>query len=137
MKKVVAYNLSTTVIKEIEDRAKAENRSKSNWLDSFIVKAIFVDEVVNPVIVKPVKVKSKAFKPPTFNEVHTYCNERMNFVDPQSFIDHYTTNGWMRGKTKVKDWKACVHTWEKNAKPKAQSQFSPKTQQTIDNLRDI
>jgi len=67
---------------------------------------------------KPVTiVKEKAcqrFTPPTLSEVIAYCNERANHVDPQRFINHYSANGWMRGKNKIKDWKACVRTWEQN-----------------------
>jgi uncharacterized protein YdaU (DUF1376 family) len=62
-------------------------------------------------------VKEKAgqrFTPPTLSEVIDYCNERGNHVDPQRFINHYSANGWMRGKNKIKDWKACVRTWEQN-----------------------
>jgi hypothetical protein len=33
-------------------------------------------------------------------------------VDPQRFVDYYTSNGWMVGKNKMKDWKAAVRTWE-------------------------
>lgn len=62
------------------------------------------------------KKRGKVFTPPTPNEVERYCAERMNSVDVSEFIDHYTTNGWMRGKAKVKDWRACVRTWEKKAK---------------------
>lgn len=54
------------------------------------------------------------FTPPTLAQVTDYCQERSNSVDPQKFIDHYEANGWMRGKNKVKDWKACVRTWERN-----------------------
>lgn len=54
------------------------------------------------------------FTPPSVAEVSAYCRERQNSVDPQSFVDHYESNGWYRGKTKIKDWKACVRTWEKN-----------------------
>ena len=60
----------------------------------------------------------KKFIPPTLEEVTNYCKERNNSIDPQQFIDHYTANGWFRGKTKIKDWKACVRTWEKNERPK-------------------
>lgn len=56
------------------------------------------------------------FKKPTLQEVKDYCNERGNDVDPKQFLDHYETTGWMRGKTKIKDWKACVRTWESNSK---------------------
>lgn len=53
------------------------------------------------------------FSPPSIQEVAAYCRERGNQVDAQAFIDHYEANGWMRGKTKIKNWKACVRTWEK------------------------
>lgn len=54
------------------------------------------------------------FVPPTFIEVKTYCDERMNGVDPQRFIDFYEAKGWYLGKNKIKNWKACVRTWENN-----------------------
>ena len=58
------------------------------------------------------------FTPPTIEEVTAYCKERGNRVDAQQFIDFYTANGWMVGKNKMKDWKACVRTWERrDAKP--------------------
>ena len=56
--------------------------------------------------------RRKPFRPPTLEEVAAYCRERKNGIDPQEFIDHYSANGWMRGKTKISDWKACVRTWE-------------------------
>lgn len=63
------------------------------------------------------KEKTARFAAPSLVEVSEYCKERGNSVDPQAFIDHYEANGWVRGKTKIKDWKACVRTWEKNQKP--------------------
>lgn len=64
------------------------------------------------------KVEGKGrFTPPTLIQVKEYCLERNNDVDPQKFIDHYQANGWMRGKSKVKDWKACVRTWERQTTP--------------------
>lgn len=67
---------------------------------------------------KSKKERSSRFTPPTLEQVQAYCFERNNFVDPQSFINHYESNGWMRGKTKIKDWKACVRTWENNQSKK-------------------
>jgi hypothetical protein len=58
------------------------------------------------------------FAPPSVEEVKTYCQERKNGIDPQAFVDHYQASGWIRGKTKIKDWRACVRTWEKNKKDK-------------------
>jgi len=57
--------------------------------------------------------KPQRFIPPTAEEVASYCRERNNNVDPQSFIDFYASKGWMIGKNKMKDWKAAVRTWEK------------------------
>lgn len=54
------------------------------------------------------------FTPPTIEEVKEYCKKRNNNVDAQRFIDYYTSNGWFVGKTKMKDWKAAVRTWESN-----------------------
>ena len=58
--------------------------------------------------------KAKRFRPPTAEEVAAYCEERGNTVNPEKFVNHYEANGWMRGKTKLKDWKAAVRTWEQN-----------------------
>ena len=60
------------------------------------------------------KSKAKRFTPPTLEDVLAYCNERQNNVDAQHFIDYYTSNGWLVGKNKMKDWKAAVRTWERN-----------------------
>jgi len=59
------------------------------------------------------KETSGRFTPPTFEEVRDYCRERGNNVDPETFVSHYEASNWFRGKTKIKNWKACVHTWEK------------------------
>lgn len=58
----------------------------------------------------------KRFVPPTLEEVKNYCDERQNCVDASSFIDYYSARGWELTKgRKVKDWKACVRTWERNS----------------------
>ena len=59
--------------------------------------------------------KGKRSVPPTLEEVKAYCLERNNTVDAEKFFDYYETNGWVQGKGKpVKDWKACVRTWERS-----------------------
>lgn len=56
------------------------------------------------------------FTPPDTDMVRDYCMERNNSVDPQAFIDFYSSKGWMIGRNKMKDWKAAVRTWERNNK---------------------
>ena len=72
------------------------------------------------------KIASKKFVRPTIEQVREYCQERNNGIDPEQFVDHYEANGWKRGNTSVKDWKACVRTWEKRRRdeqrPKAPRQ---------------
>lgn len=63
---------------------------------------------------RSVKPTTTRFKPPTLEEVQAYCSERNNNIDAERFINHYTSNGWMVGRTKMKDWKAAVRTWEGN-----------------------
>lgn len=58
------------------------------------------------------KTHRASFVVPTVDEVAAYCRERMNKINPQVWIDHYTSNGWMVGKNRMKDWKAAVRTWE-------------------------
>jgi hypothetical protein len=55
------------------------------------------------------------FVVPTFQDINNYCLERGTTVDANKFIDYYTSNGWMVGKNKMKDWKACVRRWEKSS----------------------
>jgi len=65
------------------------------------------------------RVDTSRFTPPSVEKVFNYCNERCNNVNAQNFVDHYKTNNWTRGKqqTPIKDWKACVRTWENKNKP--------------------
>lgn len=63
---------------------------------------------------KKASAASTRFTPPTVEEVQAYCLERGNKVNAEQFVDFYAAKGWMIGKQKMKDWRACVRTWEKN-----------------------
>lgn len=55
------------------------------------------------------------FVPPSLDEVAAYCRERANGINAQHFLDYYSTNGWVQGRGKpIRDWKACVRTWERS-----------------------
>jgi len=58
---------------------------------------------------------SGAFVPPTLGEVALYVSTRERKIDPEAFVDHYVSNGWMVGRTKMKDWRAAVRTWERSS----------------------
>jgi len=68
----------------------------------------------------------RRFTRPTVDEVRDYCLQRGNTIDPQDFIDHYEANGWRRGNTPIKDWKACVRTWENKRRGRSEvTGFTP------------
>lgn len=49
---------------------------------------------------------------PSVEEVAAYCAERGNRIDAQQFVDFYASKGWRVGNAPMKDWRACVRTWE-------------------------
>jgi hypothetical protein len=53
----------------------------------------------------------KVFQPPSVDDVYGYCFERGYTISAEHFVDFYTSNGWMVGKNKMKDWRAAVRTW--------------------------
>ena len=59
---------------------------------------------------KPARV---CFRKPNAQDVAEYATGICANVDPQEFIDHYTSNGWKVGKAPMKDWKAAVRNWAK------------------------
>jgi hypothetical protein len=78
------------------------------------------------------KSKAKRFTPPTLEEVTAYCIERNNSIDAQHFIDYYTSNGWLVGKNKMKDWKAAIRTWERNGFSKSNTTQNTTAQELDD-----
>ncbi|MBO7732057.1 MAG: helix-turn-helix domain-containing protein [Methanobrevibacter sp.] len=72
----------------------------------------------NTSINKKENIKRKIFEKPAIEEIEAYCKERQNGVNANAFYDFYQSKDWMVGKNKMKDWKACVRTWEQREKPK-------------------
>lgn len=68
------------------------------------------------------KSKAKAFSPPSISEIESYCRERNNGIDAEWFHDFYQSKNWMVGKSKMKDWKASVRTWERRMKNEKKQQ---------------
>lgn len=60
--------------------------------------------------------KSKRLIPPTVLEVQNYISENSYSVDADAFVNFYTAKGWLIGKSKMKDWRAAVRTWQRNRK---------------------
>jgi hypothetical protein len=59
---------------------------------------------------------------PTPEEVKTYALLIGFNLDGEYFCEYNTARGWMIGKTPMKDWKACVRMWKRNAEIKQPEQ---------------
>ncbi len=76
------------------------------------VQSTLLPNLTKPNLTKPLSSNGLVFKKPTLEEVESYCRERENGIDPQTFVDHYEAKGWLIGKSRMKNWKAAIRTWE-------------------------
>ena len=58
-----------------------------------------------------------AFIVPTKREIEDYISSAGLNVDASQFIDHYTANGWMMGRNKMRDWQAALRNWARRDYP--------------------
>ena len=105
--------------KQNEPAETEENRNKPTETEQKPTKGYkdkdkYKDKDIKETLLTECKEKETRFIPPTVEEVTEYCKERNNKVDAQTFVDFYTAKGWKIGKNQIKDWKACVRTWERN-----------------------
>jgi len=56
------------------------------------------------------------FQNPTVQEVEEYARSIGYTLNAKKFVSNYDANGWMRGKTKMKDWRAAVRYWKETEK---------------------
>lgn len=70
----------------------------------------------------------KRFVKPTIQEVRDFMKEIEFNGDAEYFFNYYESNGWIVGRTKMKDWKSSVQNWKRRDKT-----FSNKTQQQTPN----
>lgn len=73
---------------------------------------------------------------PTLDEIRAYCEERQNNIDPEQFYDFYASKGWKIGKSPMKDWKACVRTWEKRRKEESEEKSTTRSSPYIEAIHN-
>lgn len=115
----ITDNITKTLPKDNQDisyikRKEKEIKEYKESISKDIPKKVADANAPAPREKEDVKPKAQRFIPPTVEEVNTYCAERNNGIDAQTFVDFYTAKGWMIGKNKVKDWRAAVRTWERS-----------------------
>lgn len=113
---------STTYLEEKETLTLDDKNAYTEKNKEFGIPNIGIPSIDKDSIGKD-NINNMRFTPPTIEEVRAYCNERNNSVDPETFINFYESKGWFVGKNKMKDWRACVRTWEKNRKAETKSGY--------------
>jgi hypothetical protein len=109
----MSHNNEDTIVSSNNDNIESRARAREEDDDLFSMPPF--DEVEDPTPSpkpSPSPKTATRFTPPTLEEVAAYCRERGNKIDPQHFVNYYTSNGWMVGKNKMKDWRAAVRNWE-------------------------
>ena len=114
----------TNVKKEIQtDTNECERNANAMQTDSDICNMIYDNcnmindnnkeniRVINNTIKE--NTPNSRFSKPSVEEIKAYCDERGNGIDPNEFYDFYESKNWFVGKNKMKDWKACMRTWER------------------------
>jgi len=100
-------------------KAKQTLANVSKSKQSQANKAVSVSDSVSVSVSKDKekdKKENRRFTPPSVKEVSEYISEKGYHVDAQSFVDFYTSKGWRVGNSPMKDWKACLRTWERREK---------------------
>lgn len=92
-------------------------------------------EVDKEVEVEVDKIKPKTFVRPTLQEVTEYCNTRGKGVDPEAWMDHYTSNGFKVGKNSMKNWKSACRQWERNDIGKGKDKTKTTKERIIDGFK--
>lgn len=91
------------------------------------------------------KEKEKKFVKPTIEDIQAYIDERNNGINANAFYDFYESKNWYVGKNKMKDWKACVRTWEQRSNNKIKNipdwfdkeDYKEPTKEEIKELEDL
>ena len=114
----------------------SKNDSKNNNIGSPIYKTDKTEKRdITPLSMSPQRVddtqldleeaiaKTKRFVKPTVEEINSYCREKNKSVDAERFWNFYESKGWKVGKNPMKDWRAAVCNWAKDATPVVQESY--------------
>jgi uncharacterized protein YdaU (DUF1376 family) len=116
-------------IKEIKEKSnKRKNAALVRWKkDNLEDKKLSTNS-------KELKKTQSVFTKPTIEEIKNYCLERKNNVDANKFFDFYESKGWKVGNSTMKNWQACVRTWEQRSN---QTKFTNQSQNSYNKPDDL
>lgn len=96
----------------VQEQPKVEEKSEPK------TELVVVEEM--PVSKMEKATITKRFIKPSVQEIKAYCFERGNGIDAERFWNYYESNGWKVGRNAMKDWRACIRTWEQKDKQQKQ-----------------
>lgn len=129
----IKQQLKRDLVKYEIRRLKNVDNAKMRWhaiaserIKSDAKNAVTENGTVNVNDTVTIKKERRVFAPPVLEEVVAYMTEQNGKspdIEAKKFINHYSSNGWMVGKNKMKNWRGAVGGWilrnteiEKNAK---------------------
>lgn len=71
---------------------------------------------------------------PSLEDIEKYVREAYLPVDAEHFFNYYTANGWIMGSQPMRDWKAALRAWARNAPVMARPP-RPQPRSATDNFR--
>lgn len=114
-----AFFYSESVARRLNERMqisiKASKSAKKRWSDAFALRSQCQGNAIKEKETKEkeIKVNLKVpFKKPSLDEIREYFAEQKTWIDPEKFWAYYESKGWKD----IKNWKACLVTFEKNDK---------------------
>ena len=118
----------------LENLTEGSKYSKQGYLENYEDNNISINNInIN-------NIKHSKFIKPTIEEINKYCEERQNHINAENFYNFYESKGWKIGKNSMKDWKACIRTWEQrnnNNLPKWVETKYVKEETTKEDLQEL
>ena len=94
----------TNLNKTNQDKDKEKEKDKDNDKDNDSLSST-----------EPRLTAEEREKKPSLEEVMSFSQEAGLNVDVQYFYNYYEANGWYIGKRPIRDWKAALKAWARNA----------------------
>jgi len=75
------------------------------------------------------KERGARFTPPTINEIRAVIVDKKLSCEAEGFFNHYTSNGWMVGRNKMKSWTHALYGWNEREKKFNKGKFNGNNKQ--------
>ncbi len=105
------YNTTESVMSDNPNITQESEKITQDNLSRVEHSSVEESNVTSKETPKGGKKTATRFSAPSVDEVRAYAQEKGYHIDPEHFVDYYTSNGWRVGRNPMKDWKATVRTW--------------------------